>query len=80
MFSPLFENMSPLLQFILLFLVASILAPIVLSGVTALLKKFNILDRPHLYKSEHGRAPAPYGAGISIIITLLILAPVVLYF
>ena len=44
--------MSLFLQLIGLFLVSLALAPLVLRGVTALLQKFGLLDRPHLYKSE----------------------------
>jgi UDP-GlcNAc:undecaprenyl-phosphate GlcNAc-1-phosphate transferase len=40
-------------------------------------KKFDILDRPHLYKTEAGRHPVPYGIGIAIISTLLIIAPII---
>lgn len=43
-------------------------------------KKWKILDRPHLYKSEAGRPPAPYSAGIVIFGTLLLLSPFVYIF
>jgi UDP-N-acetylmuramyl pentapeptide phosphotransferase/UDP-N-acetylglucosamine-1-phosphate transferase len=62
---------------IIIFIISLIISPLVLMGVSFLLRKYRLLDRPHLYKSEKGRKPAPYGAGISIIITLLILAPII---
>lgn len=40
------------------------------------LRRYQLLDRPHLYKSEAGRDPVPYGAGISIILTLLVFVPI----
>jgi UDP-GlcNAc:undecaprenyl-phosphate/decaprenyl-phosphate GlcNAc-1-phosphate transferase len=62
---------------IIIFIISLIISPLVLIGVTSVLRKYQLLDRPHLYPSEWGRAPAPYGAGISIIITLLIIAPII---
>jgi UDP-N-acetylmuramyl pentapeptide phosphotransferase/UDP-N-acetylglucosamine-1-phosphate transferase len=67
-------------QLILYFIVSVILSPILLSLVAYFLKKQNLLDRPHLYKSEHGRSPAPYGAGVMILLILLIIAPVIFFF
>jgi UDP-GlcNAc:undecaprenyl-phosphate GlcNAc-1-phosphate transferase len=72
--------MSLFIQLITLFIISLILAPIVLRGVTFLLTRFWLLDRPHLYKSEKWRAPAPYGAGISILVMLLILTPLIFLF
>lgn len=68
------------LQLITLFIISVILAPLVLRGVTFFLTRFWLLDRPHLYKSEKWRAPAPYGAGISILVMLLILTPLIFWF
>ena len=44
--------MYPLLQFALIFIASLIVSPLVLSGVSFLLSKYKLLDRPHLYKSE----------------------------
>jgi UDP-N-acetylmuramyl pentapeptide phosphotransferase/UDP-N-acetylglucosamine-1-phosphate transferase len=49
----------------------------VLKVLIKLAKRYDILDRPHLYKTEAGRNPVPYGIGIAIISTLLITAPVI---
>jgi UDP-GlcNAc:undecaprenyl-phosphate GlcNAc-1-phosphate transferase len=72
--------MSLFLQLISLFIISGALAPLVLRGVTFLLTRFWLLDRPHLYKSEKWRTPAPYGAGISILVMLLILTPLIFVF
>jgi UDP-N-acetylmuramyl pentapeptide phosphotransferase/UDP-N-acetylglucosamine-1-phosphate transferase len=72
--------MSPILQFLVIFITAIIISPLVMRWVSFLLKKYNLLDRPHLYKSEKWREPAPYGAGISIIITLIIMSPLIYLF
>ncbi len=69
-----------ILQFLIIFISSLIISPLVLRGVSFFLKKYSLLDRPHLYKSEKWRKPAPYGAGISIIITLLIMSPLVFLF
>ena len=42
-------------------------------------RKYDILDRPHLYKTENGRSPVPYGIGFAIIATLFLVAPVLPY-
>ena len=68
------------LELILLFVTASIVGYAVLSIIMRLWQEYAILDRPHLYKTESGREPVPYGVGIAIIITLLILAPSISYF
>lgn len=67
-------------QLIILLILSIILAPIILRGVTFYLQKFWLLDRPYLYKSEEWRTPAPYGAGICIIIMLALLTPLILLF
>ncbi len=72
--------MSPLLQFLILFTSSVIISPLILNGVSFLLRKYNLLDRPHLYKSEKGRAPAPYWAWISLIFTLLIMSVFIYFF
>ncbi|MBP9812440.1 undecaprenyl/decaprenyl-phosphate alpha-N-acetylglucosaminyl 1-phosphate transferase [Candidatus Gracilibacteria bacterium] len=51
----------------------------ILRCILFLAKKYDILDRPHLYKTEAGRKPVPYGIGIAIISTLLLVAPVIPY-
>ncbi len=72
--------MSFTLALILLFLTSSAIGYIVLMVVEGTWKKYAILDRPHLYKTEKWRAPVPYGIGISIIITLLLISPMIPYF
>lgn len=44
---------------------------------TGLARYYGILDRPHLYTTERGREPAPYGIGIAIVMTLIVLSPLV---
>lgn len=63
--------------FISLLILSCIVAPIILYWVTYILRYFGLLDRPHLYKTEQWRPPAPYGAGISILLVLLILSPII---
>lgn len=72
--------MSLFIQLITLFIISVVLAPIVLRGVTIILSRCRLLDRPHLYKTEKWRNPAPYWAGISILIILLILTPLIFIF
>ncbi len=67
------------LEIIILFITSCILSPLILKGIISGLKRYNCLDRPHLYKSESGRSPVPYGAGISIFLTILVFIPI-LYF
>ncbi len=69
-----------ILQFFIFFLSSLIISPIILHGVSFLLRKYNFLDRPHLYKSEKWRAPVPYSGGIAIIITLLVMSPFIFRF
>ncbi|MBC7503455.1 undecaprenyl/decaprenyl-phosphate alpha-N-acetylglucosaminyl 1-phosphate transferase [Candidatus Gracilibacteria bacterium] len=69
-----------ILQCVIIFMASLIISPLILRGVSFLLTRYSILDRPHLYKSEIGRKPAPYGAGIAIIITLLVLSPFIFIF
>lgn len=68
--------MSFSFEIIILFLASCILSPLILSGCSYFLRKWTLLDRPHLYKSEQGRDPVPYGAGISILLTLLVFFPI----
>lgn len=78
MISPLSMSFFPQ---ILLFLIASlILSPLVLLGVKGTFRRLHLLDRPHLYKSEKGRKPAPYSVGIVIFLVLLLLSPLVYIF
>lgn len=67
-------------QLILFFLASVIASPAILWIVAYFLKKKKLLDRPHLYKSEQGRSPAPYGAGIVLLITLLVITPLIFLF
>lgn len=41
-----------ILQFLLIFVSSIIISPLILGGVSWVLRKYNLLDRPHLYKSE----------------------------
>ncbi len=72
--------MSPILECIVFFFISLIASPLILRWVSWSLTRLGFLDRPHLYKTEKGRTPAPYGAGISILLTLLILAPCIYIF
>ncbi len=72
--------MSPILECIVFFFISLIASPLILRWVSWSLTRLGFLDRPHLYKTEKGRTPAPYGAGISILLTLLILAPFIYIF
>lgn len=67
--------MSFLLQTFIIFIISFLLSPFLLKGISFVFRKWRFLDRPHLYKTEKGRAPAPYGVGIIIIIMLLIFLP-----
>lgn len=68
------------LQFSVFFMASLLLSPLILRGISYLLKKADFFDRPHLYKSEKWRKPAPYGAGISILVTLLLMSPLIFIF
>lgn len=72
--------MSFAFSIILLFITSSIVGYIVLFFIEKAWKKYAILDRPHLYKTEKWRAPVAYGIGIAIIITLLLISPAIPYF
>ena len=63
-----------------LFVAATIVGFGLLKIIIFLWKKWWLLDRPHLYKSEQWRAPAPYSAGVLIFLTLAILAPIIYIF
>ena len=65
-----------LLQIFIIFLSSLLITPLILSGISFLFQKWGFLDRPHLYKSEKWRKPAPYGVGIVLILMLLIFFPV----
>jgi UDP-GlcNAc:undecaprenyl-phosphate/decaprenyl-phosphate GlcNAc-1-phosphate transferase len=62
---------------IILALLSAIIGYIILRIVTGLSRRYDILDRPHLYHTERGRSPAPYGIGIAIMMTLLMLSPLI---
>lgn len=63
-----------------LFILASIVSFFLLKIIIFLWKKWKLLDRPHLYKSEQGRDPAPYSAGLLVYFTLLVLSPIIYIF
>ena len=63
-----------------LFVAATIVGFGLLKIIIFLWKKWWLLDRPHLYKSEQWRAPAPYSAGVLIFLTLAILSPIIYIF
>ncbi len=44
-----------------IFIISLIISSAVVKGISFLLRKYAILDRPEKYKTEKGRAPAPYG-------------------
>lgn len=58
-----------------LFLGSCLTAFLLLRAIISVWNRFGILDRPHLYKSEQGRKPAPYSAGVLVFFTLLAMAP-----
>lgn len=58
-----------------LFIISCIVSPLILHVIRFLFRKYNIIDRPHLYKTEQGRPPAPYWVGILIILVLLLCFP-----
>ncbi len=62
-------------QSLLFFAVSSVLAVIFLWIVKKLFRRFDLMDKPHLYAMEKGRDPAPYGAGIVILMVLLVISP-----
>jgi UDP-N-acetylmuramyl pentapeptide phosphotransferase/UDP-N-acetylglucosamine-1-phosphate transferase len=68
------------LELLILTLSSSIIGYGVLSLVQKYWKKVGLLDRPHLYRTEAGRPPVPYGIGIAIITTLLLISPLIPYF
>lgn len=68
--------MSFALEIFIIFIASCIISPLVLWCVDLCLRRYKLLDRPHLYKSEAGREPVPYGAGISIILTLFVFVPI----
>ncbi len=68
--------MSFPLEIIILFIASCIFSPLILRGVISMLRKWKLLDRPNLYRSEIGRTPVPYGAGIAIIMTILFFVPI----
>lgn len=57
----MFNHMMPDLIILGIFFASLIISPLIVNGVSFLLRKFAILDRPERYKSEKGRSPAPYG-------------------
>ncbi len=68
--------MSFSIEIIILFIISCILSPLILRAVSWGLRRYQWLDRPHLYRSESGRTPVPYGAGIMIILTLVTCIPI----
>ncbi len=69
--------MSFTLTLIFLVFISSLVGYSVLFLIEKLWKAKWILDRPHLYKTETGRDPVPYGIGIAIIMTLFLLSPLI---
>lgn len=43
-----------------------------------LFRRWGIVDKPHLYPHEKGRAPLPYPGGIVLIINLILWSPWIL--
>jgi UDP-N-acetylmuramyl pentapeptide phosphotransferase/UDP-N-acetylglucosamine-1-phosphate transferase len=69
--------MSFALELVILFIISSLIGYSVLSLIEYIWRRYSILDRPDRYKTEAGRAPAPYGVGVAIVFTLLISAIVI---
>lgn len=65
---------------IILFLLSGIISFFLLKIGMHFWRKWKILDRPHLYKSEQWRDPAPYWMGIVIFLIILILSPIIFIF
>ena len=72
--------MSLLPQILVFFIASIILSPLMIALVKWIAHKYSLLDRPHLYKSEAGRKPAPYSVGIVVFLTLLALSPLIYLF
>lgn len=73
-------NLSQICFLGVIFALSTLGSYLLLQAVIVVWKKFKILDRPHLYKSEQGRAPAPYSAGVMLCFTLLLLSPIIYLF
>lgn len=63
-----------------LFFWSAIFSYFLIKFIIFIFTKYQILDRPHLYKSEKWRDPKPYGVGIMLFLTLLISSPFVFLF
>lgn len=72
--------MSFTLELLILIVTSSLVWYAVLFLIQRFWKERWILDRPHLYKTESGRSPVPYGIGIAIVATLLLISPLIPYF
>lgn len=48
-------------------------------GVFYLFRKYNIVDKPHLYPHEKHRAPLPYPGGVVLILNILLWSPWIVY-
>lgn len=44
-------------------------------GIFSILKKFHLVDKPHLYPHEQGREPLPYPGGIVLVLNILLWSP-----
>ncbi|MFA6080490.1 MAG: MraY family glycosyltransferase [Candidatus Gracilibacteria bacterium] len=44
-------------------------------GVFSLFRRFGIVDKPHLYPHEQGRAPIPYPGGIVLMLNMFLWSP-----
>jgi UDP-N-acetylmuramyl pentapeptide phosphotransferase/UDP-N-acetylglucosamine-1-phosphate transferase len=72
--------MSSLFLCFVFFILSIIISPLIIRGTAFFLERAGLMDRPHLYKSELGRKPAPYGVGIALIFILLLLSPFIFFF
>lgn len=72
--------MSFFFTLFLLFLLATAISAIVVFFMKRIFSSLKLLDRPHLYKSEGDRPPAPYSLGVVLWITLFLTSPFILSF
>lgn len=62
-------------QVALIFVLSCIISPLVFRALFVVLRKYNIMDRPHLYRSEKWRNPVPYSIGLGLFVIFTIFLP-----
>ena len=60
------------------FLSSLLTAWMITAGVFRLFRKYHIVDKPHFYPHEQGRAPLPYPGGVVLVINLILWTPWIL--